>query len=799
MVQSQGADRRPRHRLPLPARHEEARWAVDDSETGGFNEATQRGGVGLPPPRPADSVEGRDRSTVKQQRQVSIDRVDEQSEVAANSADLAERADRVAEVQQQAADVNEVKRSEFVRIEVIHVAIEPRHRRTEGIRRDLEAFTCALALANLLNDLWRAVLRPIEVGGVEEIDGDNLGRAPPFHLERPEAVEGADIETALACEICRKREEGECTSGVEPARCDNTRRQFDRVVPQPVANQLTQLPLVHRRKLPARQGRHVGTMRPMAGDIRVFDLAVVIPTRDRWDILRRTLDALEEQTVRGFETVVVVDGMDQRPPPDTGARLIQQPHAGPGAARNHAARLIERPLVLFLGDDMVPTPQLVSRHLAQHQKHPEPSSAVLGLVEPHPEVANTRLSRWIERSGTQFDYANIQGDDAGWGRFYSCNVSLKRSFFLEAGGFDEEFVFDYEDLDLAWRLHQHGLQLWFEPEALVHHLHAYEIEGLLRRFESRARGERLMSSKHEWFRPFFRDLALHAANQPRTQGFWPAVADHVPKALGPIRRFADERANRWYHQQAAPRFLAVWEGEPDLAELRAYLGDAFDLDLLHGHVAALDREAEAAPDEAAFYRTSNMYLYDLTAFAMTGTKRPYLNDLRRFMAPGARVLDYGCGIGTDGLRLLADGYDVSFADFANPSTEYLRWRLAQRGAEAPVYDIECDEIPGGFDAAFALDVIEHVDNPFEFLERLERLTSIVMVNLLEPEPGGTHLHRPLPIKALLDRAAGLGILRYRRYHGRSHLVIYRTTRPGRRGQARNILERRVGRYLAPAI
>jgi SAM-dependent methyltransferase len=194
-----------------------------------------------------------------------------------------------------------------------------------------------------------------------------------------------------------------------------------------------------------------------------------------------------------------------------------------------------------------------------------------------------------------------------------------------------------------------------------------------------------------------------------------------------------------------------------------------------------------------------MYLYDLTAFAMTGTKRPYLADLRSFVAAPARVLDYGCGVGTDGLRLIDEGYRVEFADFANPSTEYLRWRLARRGATAPIYDLDCDEIPGGFDAAYSLDVIEHVDDPFAFLAELERRAAIVMVNLLEPDPDDTHLHHPLPIAALLDHAYERGILRYRLYHGRSHLVVYRTKPPGPRGRARSLLQRRLGTHLRGSI
>lgn len=529
--------------------------------------------------------------------------------------------------------------------------------------------------------------------------------------------------------------------------------------------------------------------------MRATDLTVVIPTRDRWPILGRTLDALGRQTARGFETIVVVDGTDQTPPELAADRVLVQEHAGPGAARNRGVAATDRPLVLFLGDDMIPDAVLVECHLDGHDRHPATSSAVLGHVEWHPEVADDPIMRWIDWSCTQFDYPNIVGDDAGWGRFYSCNVSLKRQFFLEAGGFDKVFTFDYEDLDLAWRLHQKGLQLWYERKALAHHLHPYDWEKVVRRYESKARAERVMQSRHEWFAPWFAAIVRDATAHPEASVLWPKLADRVPRSLPALQRRARANANRWYHQQLAPRFFAAWDGEPDVEELREYLGGEFDIDLLHGHVKAVDREEEAASDEATFYRTSQMYLYDLTAFGMAGTKRPYFAELRCFVSHGARLLDYGCGIGTDGLRLLREGYDVSFADFANPSTEYLRWRLARRGSDAPVYDLDRDHIPAGFDAAYSIDVIEHVDDPFGFLAELEQRADLVMVNFLEPDPNDTHLHKPLPIAALLDHAALLGILRYRRYHGRSHLVIYRTKRPGARGRARSALQRRVGTRL----
>ena len=44
---------------------------------------------------------------------------------------------------------------------------------------------------------------------------------------------------------------------------------------------------------------------------------------------------------------------------------------------------------------------------------------------------------------------------------------------------------------------------------------------------------------------------------------------------------------------------------------------------------------ERLADEAAFYRTSEGYLYNLTAFAMSGTKLPYLQTLIGLVPPPA--------------------------------------------------------------------------------------------------------------------------------------------------------------------
>jgi GT2 family glycosyltransferase len=308
-------------------------------------------------------------------------------------------------------------------------------------------------------------------------------------------------------------------------------------------------------------------------ELNAADVSIIIPTRQRWGALRTTLDALRAQTERGFETLVVVDGVDQQVPRLPGVRVLQQEHAGPGVARNTGVAASERRVVLFIGDDMVPGPDFVAGHLKHHRAGRAPQIAVLGRVVWHPSVPRNRLHRWLDWSAALFDYRfleNQPGNGAGWEWFYSCNVSLKRELFEAAGGFDPDFMFDYEDLDFGYRLGRHGMRLVYEPAAVTQHLHPYDWPAVERRYESRARAERLMASKHSWFEPWFHGQMKAAIAEPPASGIWPLLVDAIPPRPGRVRRAVERRADLHYRQRLARLFLAAWATAeaPPLSENR---------------------------------------------------------------------------------------------------------------------------------------------------------------------------------------------------------------------------------------
>jgi len=81
--------------------------------------------------------------------------------------------------------------------------------------------------------------------------------------------------------------------------------------------------------------------------------------------------------------------------------------------------------------------------------------------------------------------------------------------------------------------------------------------------------------------------------------------------------------------------------------------------------------------------------------------------VRRYVSPGARVLDLGAGAGAFSLRLVRGGYQVTAVD-----VDPVKWRVpevqfVQADATTPLADVLRGNV---FDAVCCLEVIEHVEN-----------------------------------------------------------------------------------------
>jgi GT2 family glycosyltransferase len=316
-----------------------------------------------------------------------------------------------------------------------------------------------------------------------------------------------------------------------------------------------------------------------------FELSVVVSTLGNYGGLARVLDRLAGQTVDldRFEVVVAVDVADPEPGRVDDA-INSRPYAvrrltggrpGLSANRNAAVAAITSPLVLFTDNDTLAEPQLLEEHMAWHRENPAKEVGVLGHVRWAREVKVTPFMRWLD-DGIQFDYPNIRGTEAGWGRFYGANVSVKRELVELVGGFDEERMpYLYDDLDFGYRASKLGFRLLYNRNAIVEHLREMDLDFWISKVARLAQVERRFVAIHPEIEPYFHRTFSEAAAAPKARGRGRHLLGVIPKRVPLLGRKVWTSADLYYRQQIAPHFLAAWDAaaasEPTDGPVAPYL------------------------------------------------------------------------------------------------------------------------------------------------------------------------------------------------------------------------------------
>lgn len=219
---------------------------------------------------------------------------------------------------------------------------------------------------------------------------------------------------------------------------------------------------------------------------REIEITVIIPTYNRSSVLKRCLEAFFHQTIPSdtYEIIVSDDGSTDDTKKITeeasinapfSIRYLWQPNKGANAARNNAVYASYGKILLFINDDTMPVPEMLEEHLKTHSEYPEENIAVLGRMTISPEVPYSIFAKLH----LDANFSLWEGKrELNWLAFYTCNVSVKKSFLLKYGLF-EECIRYHEDVELSERLSRHGLKIIYNPKALGYHHHYLTEEDYL--------------------------------------------------------------------------------------------------------------------------------------------------------------------------------------------------------------------------------------------------------------------------------------------------------------------------------
>ncbi len=245
-------------------------------------------------------------------------------------------------------------------------------------------------------------------------------------------------------------------------------------------------------------------------------LSVIIPTHKRADILKECLHHLERQTIADrIDVIVVSDGRDDKTVAlfanaafRIPVRFFEIGKSQQGSARNEGLQHAQGTYVLFIGDDIFLAPDACEKHLESHERcelsaldyehqlksHTAVRKAVLGFITWDPAVGITPVMTWLEQSGWQFGYLDLNiRHAAGAEPFiphrlqhrytYTSNISLPLDLAKQHLFRTDVHLYGWEDIEWGMRLRNAGVRVFYEPDAKALHHHRITLEESLKRME----------------------------------------------------------------------------------------------------------------------------------------------------------------------------------------------------------------------------------------------------------------------------------------------------------------------------
>lgn len=198
-------------------------------------------------------------------------------------------------------------------------------------------------------------------------------------------------------------------------------------------------------------------------------VSVIIPAFNASPTILKCLEALENQTLKPNEVILVDDGsgdstislvLNFKKTSKIKFKILRQNHLGPGTARNLGAKIAKGTILAFLDSDCVPDKNWLKNILAI-------------LSNPNIGAVGGGYSGGIDKTFWQrFSNEELKFRRRKMKKFVSTalsnNLACRKDLFWEAGGFPKEFPV-CEDMLFTYRVSRDHKITWLKNNGVKHH------------------------------------------------------------------------------------------------------------------------------------------------------------------------------------------------------------------------------------------------------------------------------------------------------------------------------------------
>ncbi len=209
--------------------------------------------------------------------------------------------------------------------------------------------------------------------------------------------------------------------------------------------------------------------------------SIIIPHWNGREHLDVCLASLRHQTFTDFEVILVDNGSNDGSQayirqnfPEV--RLIELPeNRGFTGACNAGYAEAQGAYIILLNNDTETDPNWLAALIEAFERYPEAGSLASKMLlfdkRDHFHTAGD-FYRVDGRPGNRGVWQQDRGQyDKEEQVFSACGgaAAYRRSVIEETGFLDNDFYFSCEDVDLGWRIHLIGKEVWYIPSAVVYH------------------------------------------------------------------------------------------------------------------------------------------------------------------------------------------------------------------------------------------------------------------------------------------------------------------------------------------